>query len=188
MPRRRYHRYSTSLTAGRPSIQPSSRRICQPCCTSINLLDPRECQLMQTLSRRCTLRRRRSFPLRLPCVHPRSVVDQVGQFQDVLAPKPAGAEWDSSNSLFAFWIGINDIVMPPLIFPYMYGVTHVGNPCREIRMLGYGRFAFARFTNELTSVQKDECHFTGGLPPRAYETPVRSGRLSCLPRQVFIHA
>ncbi|KAH9900944.1 hypothetical protein C8Q73DRAFT_832477 [Cubamyces lactineus] len=38
-----------------------------------------------------------------------SIVDQVGQFHDILAPKPAGARWKSSNSLFAFWIGINDV-------------------------------------------------------------------------------
>ncbi|TBU50290.1 hypothetical protein BD309DRAFT_849788 [Dichomitus squalens] len=38
-----------------------------------------------------------------------SIVDQVQQFHDILAPKPAGAEWNSSNSLFAFWIGINDV-------------------------------------------------------------------------------
>ncbi|KAJ7706862.1 GDSL lipase/esterase [Mycena rosella] len=37
-----------------------------------------------------------------------SVVDQVAQFKEVLAPKPAGAQWNSSNSLFAIWIGIND--------------------------------------------------------------------------------
>lgn len=40
----------------------------------------------------------------------RSIVDQVQQFHEILAPKPPGAEWDSSNSLFAFWIGINDVV------------------------------------------------------------------------------
>ena len=39
----------------------------------------------------------------------RSIVDQVQQFHEILAPKPPGAKWDSSNSLFAFWIGINDI-------------------------------------------------------------------------------
>ncbi|KAH9952170.1 hypothetical protein B0H21DRAFT_17018 [Amylocystis lapponica] len=38
-----------------------------------------------------------------------SIVDQVTQFHDIVAAKPAGAEWDSSNSLFAFWIGINDV-------------------------------------------------------------------------------
>ncbi|KAF9818645.1 hypothetical protein IEO21_02625 [Rhodonia placenta] len=38
-----------------------------------------------------------------------SIVDQVSQFQEYLASKPAGAEWDSSNSLFAIWIGINDV-------------------------------------------------------------------------------
>ena len=40
----------------------------------------------------------------------RSIVDQVTQFHDILAAKPAGAEWQSSNSLFAIWIGINDVV------------------------------------------------------------------------------
>ncbi|CDO73661.1 Carbohydrate Esterase Family 16 protein [Trametes cinnabarina] len=38
-----------------------------------------------------------------------SIVDQVRQFHEILAPKPAGAQWESSNSLFAFWIGINDV-------------------------------------------------------------------------------
>ncbi|KAG8217936.1 carbohydrate esterase family 16 protein [Butyriboletus roseoflavus] len=38
-----------------------------------------------------------------------SVVDQVSQFNEYLAPKPAGAQWDSTNSLFSIWIGINDI-------------------------------------------------------------------------------
>ncbi|KAI0636569.1 hypothetical protein C8Q77DRAFT_511224 [Trametes polyzona] len=38
-----------------------------------------------------------------------SIVDQVTQFHDILAPKPVGARWTSSNSLFAFWIGINDV-------------------------------------------------------------------------------
>jgi len=38
-----------------------------------------------------------------------SVVDQVSQFNDYLASKPAGATWDSTNSLFAVWIGINDV-------------------------------------------------------------------------------
>jgi len=38
-----------------------------------------------------------------------SIVDQVTQFQEILAPKPVGAEWNSSNSLFAIWIGINDV-------------------------------------------------------------------------------
>ena len=44
-----------------------------------------------------------------PAWDSRSIVDQVGLFHDILAPKPAGAEWHSSNSLFAFWIGINDV-------------------------------------------------------------------------------
>ncbi|CAL1705455.1 unnamed protein product [Somion occarium] len=38
-----------------------------------------------------------------------SIVDQVGQFNQLLAPKPVSASWNASNSLFAFWIGINDV-------------------------------------------------------------------------------
>ncbi|KAG1734316.1 carbohydrate esterase family 16 protein [Suillus lakei] len=38
-----------------------------------------------------------------------SVVDQVTQFNEYLASKPAGATWNSANSLFAVWIGINDV-------------------------------------------------------------------------------
>ncbi|OAX37123.1 carbohydrate esterase family 16 protein [Rhizopogon vinicolor AM-OR11-026] len=38
-----------------------------------------------------------------------SVVDQVTQFNEYLAPKPVGAIWNSTNSLFAIWIGINDV-------------------------------------------------------------------------------
>ncbi|KAH0826968.1 carbohydrate esterase family 16 protein [Lanmaoa asiatica] len=38
-----------------------------------------------------------------------SVVDQVSEFNKYLASKPTGAQWDSTNSLFAIWIGINDI-------------------------------------------------------------------------------
>jgi len=38
-----------------------------------------------------------------------SIVDQVTQFNQFLAQKPAGAQWSSDNALFAFWIGINDV-------------------------------------------------------------------------------
>lgn len=38
-----------------------------------------------------------------------SVVNQVAQFNEYLASKPAGATWESTNSLFAVWIGINDV-------------------------------------------------------------------------------
>ncbi|KDR73729.1 hypothetical protein GALMADRAFT_228181 [Galerina marginata CBS 339.88] len=38
-----------------------------------------------------------------------SIVDQVTQFKKFLAPKPVGAKWSSNNTLFAFWIGINDV-------------------------------------------------------------------------------
>ena len=39
-----------------------------------------------------------------------SIVDQVSQFNEFLAPRPAGAQWSSDDSLFAIWIGINDVV------------------------------------------------------------------------------
>ncbi|KAF9478500.1 hypothetical protein BDN70DRAFT_43935 [Pholiota conissans] len=38
-----------------------------------------------------------------------SIVDQVAQFKSFLAPKPAAAPWSSNNTLFAVWIGINDV-------------------------------------------------------------------------------
>jgi hypothetical protein len=38
-----------------------------------------------------------------------SVVTQVSLFEKYLAPKPAGARWASNNTLFAVWIGINDV-------------------------------------------------------------------------------
>ncbi|KAJ8092423.1 hypothetical protein PM082_023676 [Marasmius tenuissimus] len=38
-----------------------------------------------------------------------SIVDQVNQFNEFLAPKPQCAPWNSSNSLFAVWVGINDV-------------------------------------------------------------------------------
>jgi len=37
-----------------------------------------------------------------------SIVDQVAEFKEFLSFKPPGADWDSSNSLFAIWVGIND--------------------------------------------------------------------------------
>ncbi|KAJ7073767.1 GDSL lipase/esterase [Mycena amicta] len=37
-----------------------------------------------------------------------SIVDQVAQFKGILASKPPGAVWNSSNALFAIWVGIND--------------------------------------------------------------------------------
>jgi hypothetical protein len=43
----------------------------------------------------------------LPTVQ--SIVTQVSLFQRYLAPKPAAAKWTSDDSLFAFWIGINDV-------------------------------------------------------------------------------
>lgn len=38
-----------------------------------------------------------------------SLTDQVNQFLGSVASKPASTPWTSDNSLFSFWIGINDI-------------------------------------------------------------------------------
>ena len=38
-----------------------------------------------------------------------SLIDQVNQFMDGPAKKPASAPWTSENALFSIWIGINDI-------------------------------------------------------------------------------
>ena len=38
-----------------------------------------------------------------------SLTDQVNQFLQGAAGKPNYATWTSSNTLFSFWIGINDI-------------------------------------------------------------------------------
>lgn len=38
-----------------------------------------------------------------------SVTDQVNQFLDTVASKPASTPWTSENSLFSIWIGINDL-------------------------------------------------------------------------------
>ena len=38
-----------------------------------------------------------------------SLIDQVNQFMDQAADKPAFAPWTSENALFSVWIGINDI-------------------------------------------------------------------------------
>ncbi|KAK7691966.1 hypothetical protein QCA50_005371 [Cerrena zonata] len=38
-----------------------------------------------------------------------SMTDQVNQFLSTVANKPSSAPWTSGNSLFSFWIGINDI-------------------------------------------------------------------------------
>jgi hypothetical protein len=38
-----------------------------------------------------------------------SLTDQVNEFLSTVASKPATTPWTSSDSLFSFWIGINDI-------------------------------------------------------------------------------
>ncbi|KAK3400755.1 hypothetical protein B0T20DRAFT_405202 [Sordaria brevicollis] len=39
----------------------------------------------------------------------KSFVDQVAQFSSSIASKPAYAPWTSQNSVFAVWIGVNDV-------------------------------------------------------------------------------
>ncbi|KAK7032146.1 hypothetical protein VNI00_013320 [Paramarasmius palmivorus] len=39
----------------------------------------------------------------------KSMTDQVNQFLSALGNKPSSAPWASSNAMFSFWIGINDI-------------------------------------------------------------------------------
>lgn len=38
-----------------------------------------------------------------------SMTDQVNEFLNSVATKPASTPWTSADSLFSFWIGINDI-------------------------------------------------------------------------------
>jgi hypothetical protein len=57
-----------------------------------------------------------------------SIVTQVGLFERYLAPKPTGAHWNSSNSLFAFWIGINDVGNS---FYWVHIVTYLLRPNNE---------------------------------------------------------
>ena len=38
-----------------------------------------------------------------------SVKDQVAQFVNGAAAKPASAPWTAANAMFSVWIGINDI-------------------------------------------------------------------------------
>ncbi|RAH47336.1 putative cellulose-binding GDSL lipase/acylhydrolase [Aspergillus brunneoviolaceus CBS 621.78] len=43
----------------------------------------------------------------LPTVY--SIIDQVDEFQEDLSPPPSWAPWDAKNTLFAVWIGVNDV-------------------------------------------------------------------------------
>ncbi|RAK75167.1 SGNH/GDSL hydrolase family protein [Aspergillus fijiensis CBS 313.89] len=43
----------------------------------------------------------------LPTVY--SIIDQVDEFQEYLSPPPSWAPWDAKNTLFAVWIGVNDV-------------------------------------------------------------------------------
>ncbi|KAL3469345.1 hypothetical protein BJX99DRAFT_265287 [Aspergillus californicus] len=38
-----------------------------------------------------------------------SLIDQVAEFQEYLAPPPAFAPWTAKNTLFAVWEGVNDV-------------------------------------------------------------------------------
>lgn len=78
-------------------MQLSWRRICLLCC---------KCFFFP--GSRCI--RPFSHSQRFRICEPRSIVDQVTQFETYLAGKPEDAEWNGSDSLFAFWIGINDVV------------------------------------------------------------------------------
>jgi phospholipase/lecithinase/hemolysin len=42
----------------------------------------------------------------------RTLVDQVGQFKDITSGAMQYGNWTSTNSLFAFWFGINDVNLP----------------------------------------------------------------------------
>ena len=65
------------------------------------------------------------------------MVDQVAQFKQFLAPKPAGAQWSSDNTLFAIWIGINDVVSP--LFPITPESVST-SVFRVIPLVGYAPF------------------------------------------------
>lgn len=39
----------------------------------------------------------------------KSLIDQVKQFSDSIAAKPSYAPWTANNSLFAIWMGVNDV-------------------------------------------------------------------------------
>ncbi|RAL07132.1 SGNH/GDSL hydrolase family protein [Aspergillus homomorphus CBS 101889] len=43
----------------------------------------------------------------LPTVH--SIIDQVADFQEYLFPPPSWAPWTAQDTLFAVWIGVNDV-------------------------------------------------------------------------------
>ncbi|KAF9053143.1 hypothetical protein BJ165DRAFT_1413420 [Panaeolus papilionaceus] len=71
-----------------------------------------------------------------------SVVDQVTQFKQFLASKPPGAQWSSNNTLFAFWIGINDVGQS-------FGWTNITRP------------AFYNVLMNRLTTQLDELHDEG---------------------------
>lgn len=39
----------------------------------------------------------------------KSFIDQVGQFSSSIASHPSYAPWTAENSLFAIWLGVNDV-------------------------------------------------------------------------------
>ena len=80
----------------------SLRQVLQLTLRSFNLIDP---QLCEDSPRTVDL-----IDLIHVIISVRSIVDQVSQFKEFLVPKPIGAQWSSNNTLFAFWIGIDDIV------------------------------------------------------------------------------
>ena len=111
-----------------------------------------------------------------PAWDSRSIVDQVGLFHDILAPKPAGAEWHSSNSLFAFWIGINDVVMHPPTSYCVDVVAYALHLHREIPTTGYARFTMAGGNDGLTLSAVEQCNSVG-LPQHAHGASFWSGQI-----------
>ncbi|KAJ6592487.1 hypothetical protein B0H19DRAFT_1204800 [Mycena capillaripes] len=76
-----------------------------------------------------------------------SMADQVAQFNDILAPKPIGAQWNSSNALFAVWIGINDCIKS-------FNLTSTTQPA-------FNEILMARLTTLLILEQVEEFYSSG---------------------------
>lgn len=76
------------------------------------------------------------FMLWLRRLH-RSLVDQVTQFKSILAQKPAGVEWNSTNALFIVWTGINDVVCHVVFQSYGEVSELSSNPRSATHLVGY---------------------------------------------------
>jgi hypothetical protein len=92
----------------------SLRQVLQLTRRSLNLIYPRCCEDLP-----------RIVDLIFVIISVRSIVDQVSQFKEFLAPKPIGAQWSSNNTLFAFWIGINDVVCSFQLIQFAFGADGI---------------------------------------------------------------